>query len=1066
MSNYTNKEEYTSGETTMEGTREGTKKQKRDSAKNFITGGVHNIIKGTGNLVLETVELAADLTWRENVHTENDDPFALDNKIVDEFGTGNVKLFLKNRNRTSSTISRLLKNDPSLTELTIRFIKFTKIEINQFALALEKNTSLKKLIFYKTEIGDKNARVLANGIMENFGLEELTFYQNSLTEKGACLLCNAISKCVTIESFGFFRNSLGVGGMDCLRQGMKDNSMINSIELFQNGMGQEGAMIMADILQDNHNLVSLSISHNDIGDVGVCAIAEEVKKQENLTRLALSGNGICKEGALGIAQALQECSTIETLDLSGNDMKDDGCIAIIKQLVSKECPIRELDLSYNNLSEGGALCILKVLHQNTSLECLKIKEENLKNEAIGEQVSDLIRRNEVISHHHNGVETFGPFYYITVEESMDKDVASKKLKLTWTDRAWQAAELSGSTIALLHEIILILLNLSNNASSVDQCDDSESSLNEDLKSCFIASLNHEKHRETNLFNNVSAESSGVETKMHEGSCKENSLGVEALRIKEANILSDFALQSCYKVENIKHLVMDCKGDNDNTILSIVKKNKSEESFTFVRFVMQTFFLTGKDQNSGDTDQTSHSVLTITNTTDDMTLWGDNSKLTLGRYNVEHYPERPMYIHDSCSVYSGVDVTVDTWHANRHVTLKFFDKKEEFEKELSHYVASWTEIINGEDITLKDEENKFDETYVLPIIRFHADRLCLVLPFGDRNLDEIVRNEAIVGNDLVAIRSLMRSMAMSLRYLHEEHKMIHGNIKPRNFIRHNGTMKLVDFQEATLLNEAFESQRSTGYIAPEVALKLFSFQDSKDLSHWANQEKEIMKKLVALDRTNDKHQGRIQVLEQQFDDVRVHIRRNSLSEPTSSKDIEDITVASRMLDIWSFGVVSYYLLSGSQLFACDQYDNLYTSDKYEQDKILLWNGLDEIHASRIQFSSENSLQQLNAIDLLRRCLHPDPKLRFSNMDQVLNHAFFGDDAMESSEMNEGKVDRDLPNGANAFSPVPTITYKQMRSSLHSAISNVSMSSSPDLLQVELEVTVQESFLEKLKRKVCL
>ena len=1073
MNNCSYEVQSISGETKMVEIREIKEKKENNFPTNFITGGMHNILRETGNLVLDTVEYAADLTrGDDNDEIENDDPFALDNKIVDEFGTGNVKLYLKNRNRTSSTISRLMKDDPSLVELTIRFIKFTQKEINQLSLALKRNKSLKKLIFYKNEIGDQNAQVLANGIMENFGLEELTFYQNSLTGKGACLLCNAIGKCATIESFSFFRNRLGVDGMDYIRQAFKENSNISSIDLFQNGMGHEGAIIMADILQHNKYIESLSISHNDIGTVGVCAIAEEMKKQEILTRLELSGNGICKEGALYIAQALQECSSIKTLDLSGNDISDDGCIAIIKQLVFKKYPITELDLSYNNLSEGGAQCILKLLHQNTSLKCLKLKEENLNNEAIGKQVRDLIQQNEVISHHHKGIETFGPFYYITVEGSMDKDSASNKLKLAWTDKAWQAAEISGSTIALLHEILLILVNLANNTSSHDQCDHSKDKselfLKKDLKSCYIASLHSGKYGESNSVTHISADSSRLKTEM-----------LECYR-KDAHSLSNFVLQSCYDVENIKRLVMDCKDDNGNTILSIVKKNKNEESFKFIKFIIQTFSLMGKDRNAGDADQVSYGALTSLNTVDDITQWGDNSKLAIGRYNLEHYPERPKYVSDSCSIYSGVDVKVDPWDANRNVTLKFYHKKEDFEKELSHYVTSWTEIISGEDITLEDQENKFDETYILPIIRFHTDHFCLVLPLGDRNLDEIISNEAKVEHDLFSIRSLMRSMAMSLRHLHEDHKMIHGNIKPRNFVRHNGTMKLVDFQEATLLNTAFESHKSTGYIAPELAIKLFSFQDSKDLSHWANEEKKIMKKLVVLDRTNDEHQGDIQVLEHQFDGVRAHIRRNSLSSNESFNVSNDTIVASRMLDIWSFGVTSYYLLSGSQLFTCDQYDNLYTSDRNEQDKILLWNGMDEVYASRIQFSSENSLQQHNAIDLLRRCLHPDQKLRFSNMNRVLNHAFFVDDAVESSEMNEAKVDKELTDAVDTFSPVQTITYKPMRNSCHSAISNVSnpdiknidteihdeIYSSPDLPHVELEGTIRESFLDKLKKKVCL
>ena len=831
-----------------------------------------DLISKTGkSLVQNTVDFAIDIS-RRGATEIIDDPFPLDTKVQDHFGSGNIKIVLKNQNFIPSTFARLAKNDESLKELSFCNIELNWKEFNLLALAIQHSKTLKKLTFYKSDINDGNAKELAKGITKNSGLEALVFHHNRLTEKGSCSLFKAIGQNKTINTIGFFKNKMGENAMESLREAARDNPKIDSIHLFKNETGHCGSNIMASMMQSRSDYISLSMSYNNLGDTGTFAIAEQLKSQKSLLNFSLSGNGIGINGAHSLVEGLKHCPTIVKLDLSGNKMKDDGCLEIVEQLVSKESSLKELDLSYNEISNVGALSILKRLQQNTSLQALKLKESELKNDAISRQITTLMQRNRC---------------------------------------------------------------LSEDKTEVDESDEASTS-------------------------------------------------------------------------------------------------------------------------------------TLTNTVDNYELLGENVKFVLGRYIVENYPSRPMHKSDKSRVYSAVDFHADPFSDHRRVALRFFDKREDFEKELCYRLTSRSDLTSGNDLIFKDKQNtiqnknKFDDNYVIPIIRFHEDEYCIAMPLGGRNLEEIIRYEALAGNDLEYIRDTMKSIALSIRHLHEEHKMMHGDVRPLNFVRHNGQLKISDFQEATSLNDSFETIRSTGYVAPELAKGIFLFENSKNISYWANEEKKIMKKILKLDRTNEQHQDQIQQLEQSLQKVRPHLRRNSLAPTTSRLDTEDTYVASAALDVWSFGVLSYYFLAGSHLFACDQQDNIYTSDTDEQEKLVFWSGLTDVAKSRISFHPDSSSQVTTAIDLLHRCLHPDRTQRIPNMNEVLNHAFFSENCHQSTCMDEASIS-DVPKKIPVeHSPFISFHEKAQRKlSMKSVMSSLSIhefdDKNPSLFDPEYSTSVDIDIL---------
>ena len=715
MSKSVQKEITSPGETTGE-----TGQRISVLSKGLYSG---KLIAKTGkSLVQNTVDFAVDITRRGPINISNDNLFDLDQK-QDKFGSGNLKIFLKNQTLIPSTFARLANNDASLAELSFCNIELNWKEFNLLASAIQQTETLRKLSFYKSDINDGNAKELGKGIMNNSGLQELMFHRNRLTEKGSCSLFKAIGQNKTVHTVGFFKNKMGRDAMESLRQATRDNPKIDSIHLFRNEIGQNGSDIIAGMIESKFDYISLSLSYNNLGDMGTFAIAEQLRYQKNLLNLSLSGNGIGIDGTHSLVEALKYCPTILKLDLSGNKMKDDGCLEIVDQLTSKESSLQELDMSYNEITEVGALTILKRLQQNTSLQSLKLKESELKNDAVSEKIKTLMKRNRHFYEDKKGINKFGLFYYITAVEREGKENTFGNMDLYWTDQAWNAAEMGGCIIALFHEELLKLYNLSKSSSSFylsnDKEDEGESLDYTKLKSNFIASM---KSPEDRLTRSVLAESkkiSRTSTQFDEEDSKSTYVKIE-------NTSTLAALRSIYESENIKHLLLSCEDKNGNTIIKIAKENKTEETVKFVRFIMQTYIHTNKDYNKEDSDQASTYAATLANTIDDSDYLGENAKFILGRYSVENYPNRPMYQSDKSRVYSAFDLQTDSCSDYRQVALKIFDDKDDFEKELSCRVTSRCDLLSGNDLIFTDNQkqiqnkNKFDGNFVIPIIRFHEE----------------------------------------------------------------------------------------------------------------------------------------------------------------------------------------------------------------------------------------------------------------------------------------------------------------------------------------------------------
>jgi len=317
-----------------------------------------------------------------------------------------------------------------------------------------------------------------------------------------------------------------------------------------------------------------------------------------------------------------------------------------------------------------------------------------------------------------------------------------------------------------------------------------------------------------------------------------------------------------------------------------------------------------------------------------------SILFANRYRLE--ARGPRYETSSSKVYFAEDY--GTTGIIQLVAMKFVYNKSNLQAELD---ARY----------LEDGEQRFENDYIIAAVHYHdeADAVfskaaeaiglpcyCLVMERGDFNLHEAIANQNIP-HDTIRMKPILLDIAKSLDYLHSKKSYMHGDIKPKNIVRekNSGRWRLIDFDAATPFGEKMGAKVSTAYMPPEI----IDFSEGK------------MPVLKALCEVGRKNKNGIEALD-----------------------------ASAEVDVWSFGVLMFYLVTGSNLHRdIDAFDglNLRCMRRFASfDEQALETRLYRHH-----------LVHDSAKTLLFRLLDKDPSQRPSMAD-VLKDPFFDDDEVVS------------------------------------------------------------------------
>lgn len=440
------------------------------------------------------------------------------------------------------------------------------------------------------------------------------------------------------------------------------------------------------------------------------------------------------------------------------------------------------------------------------------------------------------------------------------------------------------------------------------------------------------------------------------------------------------LSACKEEGALKALCEECSGPGGSNLLHIAASKDSQAALSLCKFLVEVI---GMDfDKTLDGNARSARTIAIANSSKEMQTWARSVGCFLGRYSVEKMVHKSA----TCVVYFATDEWELPNEDNTEVAIKILTNEKHFQSELMSRLRNPAEIKNGTDIS-PDVDSRFDVNYVLPLIRFHDEIhqgkrwRCLVMPRAERNLDEVIRNEHICGNNINHIQFFAKEIATSLQHLHEK-TSIHADFKPRNIVRLHGKYLLIDFDSCTPLGEEYSSEKiSTAYISPELAG--IKFRPKKSLNALkSNRDSLKRRRRMLLLNDSDYDEDEIDRIGKQIKSLSTQILQ--LESEQQGGNVKKVH-ASPAYDVWSFGCVMYTMLTkGLDLFKKDQGDNIVETE----DKLRLanWNGLTATELNRILPLCEDVNEVNAAKDLLNMCLNGDSSVRFKSMKQVLNHRF--------------------------------------------------------------------------------
>eukprot|EP01041_Mallomonas_annulata_P003232 gene3232-6397_t len=324
-----------------------------------------------------------------------------------------------------------------------------------------------------------------------------------------------------------------------------------------------------------------------------------------------------------------------------------------------------------------------------------------------------------------------------------------------------------------------------------------------------------------------------------------------------------------------------------------------------------------------------------------------------------------------------------------VALKFMKYRDQFRNEViirqegkfdEKYIVGILEAYDGDNITTSTTTNtntndintinnnkEFREDAILK--GFQEFPYCIVMKAAELNLISTLRQHDIAGRDWDEIRRIIKHVLLATDHLHSK-GYVHGDVKPANIVCTANSYKLIDFDGSAnfKLNQCVGSSFSTLYTPPEL---LYMDNTSNSSNNNDNINAKFNGSGSGSGSGSVKGGGAGGGVK-----VREFIRDPETRIPIG-KYPYDLVLAAPSHDMWSIGVLLYYLATGSQMFAADNLDHIVDPDDLKQ--LMLWDinikkkKISTILHRPIQ-SKENMTVLIRLQNLLSLLLYKDPSKR--------------------------------------------------------------------------------------------
>jgi hypothetical protein len=220
--------------------------------------------------------------------------------------------------RLEPIITRLLSQDPTLTNLEFTGNPMGPEGLKELSEALKKNSTLIRLSFSGNRIGDVGVSYLAEALKTNKTLQSLNLLGNRIGPIGASHLAEALKSNDTLQSLILSRNKIEDMGAFQLGEALKSNKALQNLLLMECYIGDAGSSQLGEGLKNNNSLRELYLNNNLIGNIGVSTLGEALKRNISLRYLNLENNAIGDDGVSQIAEGLKSNKTLQELYMPNN----------------------------------------------------------------------------------------------------------------------------------------------------------------------------------------------------------------------------------------------------------------------------------------------------------------------------------------------------------------------------------------------------------------------------------------------------------------------------------------------------------------------------------------------------------------------------------------------------------------------------------------------------------------------------------------------------------------------------------------------------------------------------
>ena len=346
--------------------------------------------------------------------------------------------------------------------------------------------------------------------------------------------------------------------------------------------------------------------------------------------------------------------------------------------------------------------------------------------------------------------------------------------------------------------------------------------------------------------------------------------------------------------------------------------------------------------------------------DVMTEMLNSTQLTfMGRFILKG--DQHEYQSATCTVFIATDVEGDT---KSPVALKFMKNASEFEQEkssrlklkaaaaddLSAFVVDIRESFDCSHVALNQSLNSGSNFVGNSNLQLYPS--LIVMPAADRNLRAIMDNERIT--DPEVIKRMFHEIVRAVKFMHDRGVM-HGDIKPRNVVRIDGRLVLIDLDASAEIGKQYSwSKYSSAYLPPEA----FAFDFIESVAS---------------------NEAPVSASVRRFDASIPPACTCSLAQIAPLREcIGACGLAHRSHDMWSLGVLLYRFSARESLFSENDDDNI----KEASDHLL----------QAAHWATKFKDERLQKIDdtttrlLISRLLQKDPRDRPFSADHVLTMPF--------------------------------------------------------------------------------